>query len=182
MNEDTRERYAAPKPRITVNKYETPTASNREAPFSVGIMNLTATEANLISEYASVLQNDRSNAVMSSRLRQFVRPPRVTADVYGSPAWEARNKVLRDEAFAELTGDQLTATETRAREEAKARRALALKEAYLEEMKLAPDDKRRYLTGTFGAPGASGDSGQGSQDRTVEPPAPRNRFSGLDIE
>lgn len=37
---------------ITVNSYKTPTAANGECPWSVGIMNLTKAEVDLVAEFA----------------------------------------------------------------------------------------------------------------------------------
>lgn len=237
--EETTMATTTPKPlaTITVNKYETPTASNAGCAYSVGIMNLTRDEANALSDYASVLQRDRSMSAAEQRERAIAegrrnptinggdvrpfggrlvdnivqgrrvwgRPNLNGAEVYGSPAWEARTKQLRDEAFGALVDDEVDG------------RAAALREAYKAEQAMSPDDKRRYLTGVFDPPGFE-ESDQQLADRmgaanvarykadrerdvltkkqlqdaglewspkaepAKEPEPVRNRFSGLDIE
>jgi hypothetical protein len=55
-------------PSVEVHLYQTPTAKNRECPFSVGVLNLTREEADLIASFARAVRNSPStNAYLSER-------------------------------------------------------------------------------------------------------------------
>lgn len=52
---------------IEFHRYLTPMQGNRDAPFSVGLLNLTEQEARLVNEFVAQLQTGRNNAERWSR-------------------------------------------------------------------------------------------------------------------
>lgn len=235
---------------ITVNKYETPTASNAGCTYSVGVMNLTRAEANTISEFASRLQTDRSMNAMAQRDRDIAegrRNPTITsadvrplwgranrdeAEVYGSPAWEARTRELRGQAFGALIDDAVDAgRDPPSRSDAlmtaellrsgrvtsasqlevmlsastsgTVSRSAVLRAIYEAEMKLDPEETKKYLEGDWLENEVVDRDDEGNWARAEiarlkkieelkaeramqmakpkEPEPVRNRFSGLDL-
>jgi polyphosphate kinase len=56
------------KPRIETHKYRTPLADNREADYSVGVMQLTETEAELVISFAQNLQAERAAQAVRDKI------------------------------------------------------------------------------------------------------------------
>jgi hypothetical protein len=63
--------------RVEVHKYNTPTADNRDCPWSLGILNLTEAEADLVAQFARGIRNInslRARGVTATEMRGMSGP------------------------------------------------------------------------------------------------------------
>lgn len=87
--------------RIETHKFCTPTAVNRAVPYSVGVMNLTEDEAEIVISFARSLERDRLNtalpgarsAAMNARER---REAMIRGNVFDVPGF-IRDEIIKSE-------------------------------------------------------------------------------------
>jgi hypothetical protein len=88
---------------VEVHKYQTPTMDNADCQWSVGIMNLTQREADVIATFARgirTVNSDRARGMTATDMRS--PDPRGTMDVRERNEQEMRARALRDAYNAEL--------------------------------------------------------------------------------
>lgn len=163
-------------PPIEARKQGAPTANNRDNPWSVGVMNLTAREADDLVAYARTMQRDRTMTATEASQRRAILGDN---DI-------AQRKL---DLIAELK-DMERGVTMYGGDYDKARRARVLQKIAEAEN----DERTKYLTGDFEP--TRGDVATAAEiayareyalrlgvvEDKDEPVVQGNRFSGLDIE
>lgn len=159
-------------PAMSINKYNTPTVNNQTAPFSVGIMNLTEPEVEAIIQFARDIDRMRSTSAMLSQPDPRGRRP----DVASSSEIEYAKRMIAERKERNVlwgpTGNMVTRAEAEVmmtKSGYDAGKRAALLQAIVNDK---DDERRKFLTDMLTPP----------IEEKSEPEAPRNRFSGLDIE